>query len=444
MTESEYEEIKATTLAALANDERDVAFQTLRHALNYNSDVMAGDVELFADAMTVFARVSQEFGNNEFSARVAKVAKHPEDVQCLYDLGYALYEESLFGIAAAVLTRADQLAPAQPGIVSELVCALEGDGRNREAVRILSGYPNLTSEHYLFAYLLSFNQLMAGNLTEAEAASKALEGLETEDAHPLMTARINGFLNRASKIKHASPLDEHDLRGWHYVASGSILTTLSPYGFPEPMNGRFGYLQDSFASCKKGLENLQRIVRLKSVSPACIFSLPGRDSEILSIAASKFFNLPLEPWPNKRTDRPGIIVAYDIGEVDLAPESLAHHHSDQLLYSHALQWTFALPVAPDVTTLMHQMIVAPWGATTGFDAETNQMTSNAPDDRAPAEIAEEILAATSDEDSPLADDEEQPPALSDDFIKAVGDFPLSSSLREQIWTCSPVKSAKFN
>lgn len=442
MTEASYEEIKATALAALANEDKDVAFQTLRHAIQYGSPVMSGDADQFADAMAVFFRVAEQFENEAFTAKVQAVAQQPEDVQSLYDLGYALYEESLFGVAAAILSRADELAPGQPGIVSEFVCALESHGLNRDAVTVLDRYPHLADEHYLFAYLSAFNRLMAGDIATAKQAAQTLPGLEVEEAHPFMTARIAGFLDRANTIKNVSSLDQHDLRGWHYVTSGGVLTMLSPYGFPTPMSGRFGYLQDSFENCKQGLLNLQTVVTSKNLQPQFVFALPGRDSEILAIAAGKFFSLPVRSWSEAESESPGIIVAYDLGEVDVEPDSIARHRPHQLLYSHAVGWTFALPIAPDVTTLLYQMLVAPWGPKTGFDSETQQITTGQADSRAPHLIAEEILTCQPEAIEATAADE-LPPKLTVDFLDAIGPFPPESGSREQIWTCSPVKSARF-
>jgi len=442
MNEAPYEEIKATALAALANDEKDIAFQTLHSGLQYGGTVVTGDVETFADAMTLFTRISQQFGNEDFTTKAHNVAQQPEDVQSLYDFGYALYEESLFGFAASVLARADKLAPGQPGIVSELVCALESDNRNFEAVRILGSYPNLAEEHYLFAYLLSFNSLMAGDLATARSTATTLGKLETEEAHPFMTARIIDILARADKLEGVSPLDVNDIRGWHYVISGSILTELSPHGYPDPMSGRYAYLQDTMENCKQGLMRLQEIIAAKSLQPQCVYALPGRDSGIIAIAAGMLLDLPVQPWPKEGSDRPSVIVAYDFGEVDIDPASIAQHHPGQLLYSHAVQWTIALPIAPDVTTLLHQMLIAPWGSQSSFDPETQQIKSSEPDTRDASTIAQDIVATTVETPEPTASDE-APPELSAEFLAAIGQFPPSSSAREQIWTCSPVKSNKF-
>ena len=443
MNEAPYEEIKETVLAALAKDEKDIAFQTLRSAVQFDSAVAKGDSVTFADAMALFARISQQFGNEEFTSKVQNVAQKPDDVQSLYDLGYALYEESLFGFAAGVLSRADRLAPGQPGIVSELVCALESHNRNEEAVGILRNYPNLPDEHYLFAYLLAFNSLMAGDLASSRSAAATLGGLETEDAHPYMTARIESILARADKLEGVSPLDSSDLRGWQYVISGSILTEISPHGYPFPMNGRYAYLQDTMENCKLGLDRLQQIIAAKNLQPECVYALPGRDSGILAIAAGRMLDLPVQPWPKDGSERPSIIVAYDLGEVDIDPASIAEHRPGQLLYSHAVQWTYALPIAPDVATLLHQLLIAPWGSRTSFDQESQQIKSSEPDTRDALTIAKDIVETQVESQEPTASDE-APPELSASFLDAVGEFPLGSSAREQLWTCSPVKSNKFN
>jgi len=48
-------------------------------------------------------------------------------------------------------------------------------------------------------------------------------------------------------------LDRQDLRGWHYVLTGGILASLSPYGFDDGMTGRWAYLSDSVSRCAAAL-----------------------------------------------------------------------------------------------------------------------------------------------------------------------------------------------
>ena len=71
-----------------------------------------------------------------------------------------------------------------------------------------------------------------------------------------------------------------------------------------------------------------------------------------------------------------------------------------------------------------------------------QVRCSEPDTRDATAIAEEIVATVVEPPEPTLSDE-APPALSSVFLDAVGEFPSSSLAREQIWTCSPVKSNKF-
>ena len=442
----DYEQIKSETLAALGAGENDVAFRNFRHCIEFGSEIPTGKSKVFADAFAVFTRITEQFGDDDFTNRVRFVAQNPNDVQGLYDLGFGLYEESQFGIAAGVLARADKLAPAEPQIVSELVCALEGFNDCKSAVEVLRRYPKLTGERFLFAYLISFNCLMSGDIASAVEFASTLPKLVEEDDHEIMAQRIYDFLARAQKIGGVCELDENDLRGWNYVTTGGILTMLSPYGYPDPMRGRFAYLQDSYENIRIGLESLKTIVEHKRMKPKCIFALPGRNALIVATAASLVFDLPLEQWPMEDgTGKPGIIVGYDFGELKLNLEPLSVHRSNQLLFSHAIRWTLGLPIAPDVVTLQHQALIAPWEPGIRIDQESAESGETEADDRAAELIAKEIaeVEISSDAKDTTMEGEEAPPELSVPFLDVLGAFPRDSGTRQQAWPNSPVKSARF-
>ncbi len=437
-----YEQTKSETLAALSAGENDVAFRNFRHCLEFGSEIPTGKSKVFADAFAVFTRIAEQFGDEEFTNRVRYVAQNPNDVQGLYDLGFGLYEQSQFGIAAGVLARADKLAPAEPAIVSELVCALEGFNNCQSAVNVLKRYPKMTAKQFLFAYLMAFNCLMSGDVATAVEFAATLPKLTEDDAHEAMAQRIYDFLARAQKVGGVCALDDNDLRGWNYVTTGGVLTMLSPHGYPDPMRGRFAYLRDSYENIRVGLESLKTIVEHKRMKPKCIFALPGRDSQIVATAASLVFNLPLEQWPTEDgTGKPGIIVGYDFGKADLNLEPLSIHRANQLLFSHAIQWTLSLPVAPDVVTLQHQMLVAPWEPCIQADKDSSGTSQTLADDRAPELIAKEIEQL--DISSVSMEGEEAPPELSGAFLDALDPFPRHSGTRQQAWPNSPVKSARL-
>src|SRR5205085_50835 len=97
--------------------------------------------------------------------------------------------------------------------------------------------------------------------------------------------------------------------------------------------------------------------------------LPGRDHEAIGHAAARIFERPLAPWPAVGIPAPGLIVAYDLASVpprELA--RLAERRDAQVVYAHATAWTEDGAIAADVTTLLHQSIVPPWGAHLTLDA----------------------------------------------------------------------------
>jgi hypothetical protein len=208
---------------------------------------------------------------------------------------------------------------------------------------------------------------------------------------------------------------------------------LSPHGYPDPMRGRFGYLHDTHENIRVGLESLKAIVQKKCIKPLCIFALPGRGSQIVAAAASLVFDLPLSDWPMADgTTKPGIIVGYNFGEIELNLEPLSNHHPNQLLFSHAMDWTVGLPIAPDVLTLQQQRLTPPWEA----------------DSRPAATIAQEIsgidISSIGLPDNDHAGGGQQaPPSLSDSFLDVVGPLPRESGVRQQAWPNSPVKSKRI-
>src|SRR5262249_36176795 len=127
------------------------AFATLRPWIAYPGRVAPGD---WARAMEVFARIARAIAGDGL-AELASAAGHLEDVQALYDLGYELIEQELYDIAANVLARAVERRRDLPGLLSELVAALERDGQHAEACKWLRKAMPLLEKEYVLRYLLA-------------------------------------------------------------------------------------------------------------------------------------------------------------------------------------------------------------------------------------------------------------------------------------------------
>jgi hypothetical protein len=198
---------------------------------------------------------------------------------------------------------------------------------------------------------------MTGRLetTREVLAKLAPDSPETDT----MKATIAAIAARADQLAGTMPLDAHDLRGWQYVLSGTLLSHHSPYGFDEPMHGRYAWLQDSVARVATGIARLAPLVRALHVP--CVYAPPGRDHEILAQAISRMIDLPLAPWPAVGVPAPGLVVVYDLAALPIADVArLQQRKLDQIFYAHASPWTQDFPIAPDVTTLLYQILAAPW------------------------------------------------------------------------------------
>jgi hypothetical protein len=235
-----------------------------------------------------------------------------------------------------------------------------------------------------------------------------------------MKATIAAIVERADRIAAVTPLDARDLRGWQYVLTGTLLSHQSPYGFDEPMHGRYAWLQDSVSRVATGIARLAPLVRALHVP--CVYAPPGRDHEILARAVSTMIDLPIAPWPVVGVPAPGLVVVYDLAELPPADvQRLQQRKADQVFYAHASPWTQDFPIAPDVTTLLYQILAAPWDAERSVD-----------------EIVAEIAASPGmDADEASADDVSRWAALVE---KA---WPPLLGPRARLWAGGPVPSNRF-
>lgn len=242
----------------------------------------------------VVARAAQAAGFDDLHEAATALAARPEKTQALYDFGYACIERGVPYLAIPALREALNQVPGSAGLLRELVSAYEREGRHREAVDVLaareSGFADWPDR-----YLLVYNALMAGDLTLARRQHALLP--DPDDAMWLPAqARQSRMLERAASAEPVSPLDRADLRGWQYVIGGTVLGTLSPYGFDSGMAGRYAWLQDSHDQCLRGLIRLKAVLDAAGVRPTSVSLLPDRGSRILGLAAAEVLQLPAEPF----------------------------------------------------------------------------------------------------------------------------------------------------
>jgi hypothetical protein len=420
-------------IAALieVSDER-AAFSRLRGRLGWPRGKELTQMPAW---LGLLAELARRHGANQLADIALAAVRDPDSPDRLYDLGYALIDAGAPSIAASVLWHCLALVGDSEEVVCELVSALESALAYNDAFAVLEQHAALRTRSFLCEYLYAFNAAMTGRLdtTRTVYARLVPDSPETET----MRATIGAILERADRVAGVTPLDARDLRGWHYVLTGSLLAHQSPYGFEEPMHGRYAWLQDSLPRIATGIERLVPLVR--ATNAPCVYAPPGRDHEILARAVSARLDLPLVPWPAIGVPAPGVVVAYDL--CTLTPADVARlqqRKDDQVFFAHASPWTQDFPIAPDVTTLLYQTLVPPWGENTVVDPETREVIQSPPDSRSVDDVAAELLASPGlDADERAAD----APSQWDALVAAT--WPPSVGPRTRLWAGGPVPSNRF-
>lgn len=360
----------ATIAALIANGDDREAFARLRARLAWPRGKEIGELASWLDLLV---RLAARRGAQELADIAAAAVRDPDSPDNLYDLGYALIDAGAPAIAASVLWRCLALVGDSEEVVCELVSALESALAYDDAFQILEEHESLRSRSFLCEYLYAFNAAMTGRLDTTRAALARLspDSPETES----MKRSIAAMVERADVIAGVTPLDSRDLRGWQYVLTGTLVSHQSPYGFEEPMHGRYAWLHDSVARVQTGIARLAPLVRALDVP--CVYAPEGRDHEILARAVSRAIDLPVAPWPAVGVPAPGLVVVYDLAGLPPAEVSrLQQRRPDQILYAHASPWTQDFPIAPDVTTLLYQMLVPPWDGERSVDDIATEITAS--------------------------------------------------------------------
>jgi hypothetical protein len=432
-----------TAIAALiaAGDDRG-AFEQLRAQLGWPAGkaITGGELPRWLELL---AELAARRGADGLAELAGEVVRDPDSPDRLYDLGYALIDAGAPGIAAAVLWRCLGLVGDSEEVVCELVSALESALAYADAFAVLDDHAALRARSFLCRYLYAFNAAMIGRLdvTRGQLAQLAPEPVEVAGGDAPDTAglcaTIRGIVARADQVAGLAPLDDRDLRGWHYVLTGGLVAHQSPYCFDAPMHGRYAWLADSLPRISTGIDRLAALVA--PLQLPCVYAPPGRSHEILARAVSRRLRLPIAPWPAVGVPAPGLIVMYDLADLPSAEVArLVQRRPEQVVFAHASPWTADSPLAPDVTTLLYQTIVPPWGAHAIVDPETHEVSESAPDERPIEVIADELAASPGLDAGELTADD---PTRWDALIARV--WPLSPGPRSRLWAGGPVPSSRF-
>src|SRR5260370_35303530 len=141
------------------------------------------------------------------------------------------------------------------------------------------------------------------------------------------------------------------------------------------MDGGYSWVQDSYGLCVLGILRVQAVLDALQIRIPSIWLLHDRNSQLLAHAAARVRGLPLKPWPAGGSQASGLIVAYDLSQIDGETlVSVRYHRPGQILWSHATCWTENQPVSADLTTFLYQTNTEPWDEQLTVDPESRQTT----------------------------------------------------------------------
>ncbi|GAA1680353.1 hypothetical protein GCM10009765_31960 [Fodinicola feengrottensis] len=390
-----------------------------------------------AEIAPLVERVARLADMPDLAEASAALIAAPDQAQQLYEYGYECVEYGASFLAVPALSAALALVPDARSVLVELASALEREERYGDAFDILRAHEP-TLQDWPERYLLAFNALMTGDLEVAAPLAAAVpEPVRDDQAWLPIFARLQRIFARAAQVR---PADNRDLRGWHYVLNGTLLTTLSPYGFDSGMTGRYAFFQESLGHCLFSLRRLKTILEAANLRPTTISLLADRSSQILGLAAAQVLDLPAAPYAPGRPDT--LIVGYDLNEVDeqlLA--KLSSRTNGEVLYEHASCWTSQPSVSADVCAMLVQSCVSPWGVRLR-QTQDGPMERIPADDRPVEKVAAEIVAADPD----LEDGDGETPPDPDETLatfaaRLARHWPAGP--RESAGSPGPVRSSRF-
>ncbi len=316
-----------------------------------------------AELARLVERAALSMSLADLASASSALADAPSSTTAMHAFGYACMEHDASFLAVPALTEALTRDPASRPIMMELASALEREERHAEAVAVLERR-DADLEPWPDRYLLVYNAVLSGDLAKARAQFERLSGPSEERWLPAYD-RVRRMLDRSAD----STPGPRDLRGWHYVLTGGILSTLCS---DEETTGRWAYVGDTYARCLLGLNRLRLILDTTGVRFRTVSLLPDRSSLILGLAASLLLGVPAEPFGG---GSPGsVVIAYDLRDSDEIMPFLRERHPHQIVYEHATCWTDPPLVAADVSTLLVQTITPPWPLERPADAAALEIT----------------------------------------------------------------------
>lgn len=351
-------------------------------------------------------RVLRQLNATEEAALFAVAQKNLNAAEPLYNLGYHFIEVGRTSMAFPFLKRANQLEPQNPRIASELAVA------SCEQFAPQLGYEALVRAQPV-EFWECFQMHWCGVLAQrglddalafAHDAQSELNSPDLDEETYALTIpaieKLSTVLERLATVENPAP----HIRDWQLIQHGGAV--LKPFDrcFSDEdvqvAGGRWVYVQLNASMIVGILQNLRRFLKEVGRAPKLILVLPDRDSEIVGRAAAQVMGLPWEFANEELLGAPYTLIVSASTRALNDWEALETTATDQTVFALDLPFLERARYSPDVVGVLSQLCVLPW-AGGGFrvDPETQAVVDIPADERLPQEIAAELAATESEEDS---------------------------------------------
>jgi len=354
-------------------------------------NVGGGSRDSFVAMLEEFREAARLIGSLELVQTISAGIRAPDDPVVLRTVAGALADHAVHDVAFTALLRAHFLDRSNAETLASLGKEALDEGVSNIAATLMGDAPSVLAENFDCRYSYALNLIFAGDPDRARDIDLSGDG----DRALVAREHVHDMLRRVDLARTVTGLGSEDLRGWHFVLTGSLLAVLSNPPDDSGMNGRFGAVADTHPLCREGISRLAALLEKIEVRLRQVITLPDRASRIMAAAAGELLDLPVVEFDDK--EMPGLLVAYDLDTVPAAlKDALLFKRPDQVLFVHRCDWTSPPTVGPDIVTMLTAENVSPWSARerqVPVEQDFRISVVTPASDEPPAEIGKRIVRA---------------------------------------------------
>jgi len=306
------------------------AFVALRPALIADPDFPA-HLKQASDLCT-------RLGDPELAELFASAADASEDVQRAFELGSQLLSLEDAELAAAILSKATELAPFDAVLRSETAIAFARAGRPQDVVETLALHPNLADDPgALFEF--AWASLLVG---DTRAARGSRSQLATLNAAKRLLDKLDAALLRAEVATAEEPPDARD---YYFLEHGGLLIDAAGEG-----RGRYGEVDLDGARVGRIIRDLGAALTALWPKPRRIMAGSTRDRVLAAAIAEEVGGELIDTGQGRKPS--GLLVVRDAAALERLDPRIYLDTSDVLTFALMLRWDAGLSRAPDFVGVM--------------------------------------------------------------------------------------------